>query len=557
MGDNLMATYKKRLTFTASRLRDFLKAFFRSKRGMVGVLILTIFGIIAVGAPLMTPYNPTRDENLAYRLAAPTWLRNFPGYEEINENIKVVPDPGFSSAESLNQWNVTTSPPSKAEAISVTYSSTIGNTLAGGSGPGCLAITFRREQTGAVFKDVTVRISRRFYYPYKSSPGRFSGTIALTATGTGAIAATDKALLDVPATINVFIAVENKSYPLWPHLPPYNPSTLAGENVITPNGTIQTSMSSKWISSVGEAGSPIDSAWPGTIQKIHGGSKTVLTDPCFVVFNRTRIPNTFTYGVEFTFKDTDLAKQDREVETTIYLDDLSLRTYGTSFGLLGTDQLGRDIFTQVLYGTKISLYVGLMVSIFGVAVGLLIGLASGYLGRLADEIMMRFTDMLLVIPALPLLIVLVAVLGATLQNLIILLVLLGWMGFARIVRSQVLSLKERSFIEAAKAVGAGRTHIIIRHILPNVMSLVYVTLAMSVPGAIVTEAALAWLGFYWGPGVTSWGKMLRDVQMTEGATTKWWWVVPPGLCIAAIALAFILIGYALDDILNPKLRVRR
>ncbi len=89
------------------------------------------------------------------------------------------------------------------------------------------------------------------------------------------------------------------------------------------------------------------------------------------------------------------------------------------------------------------------------------------------------------------------------------------------------------------------------------MSLVYVTLAMSVPGAIVTEAALAWLGFYWGSDVTSWGRMLRDVQMTEGATTKWWWVIPPGLCIAAIALAFILIGYALDDVLNPKLRVRR
>jgi peptide/nickel transport system permease protein len=153
------------------------------------------------------------------------------------------------------------------------------------------------------------------------------------------------------------------------------------------------------------------------------------------------------------------------------------------------------------------------------------------------------------------LIVIVAVTGPNLNNLILVLGLLGWMGFARTVRSQVLTIRERPFVEAAKSIGASKAHIIIRHILPNVMSLVYVSLATAVPGNIVAEAALSWLGFF-DPNVMSWGRMLHDVQ-SEGAVTNWWWVLPPGISIALVALAFILIGYALDEVLNPRLRMRR
>jgi peptide/nickel transport system permease protein len=168
---------------------------------------------------------------------------------------------------------------------------------------------------------------------------------------------------------------------------------------------------------------------------------------------------------------------------------------------------------------------------------------------------MRVCDVLLVLPGLPLLIVLVAVLGTSIDNLIILLGALGWMGFARVVRSQVISLRERPFIEAAKAVGAGKTHIMFRHILPNVMSLVYVTLATTVPGNIVAEASLGFLGFT-DPNRMSWGLMLNNMA-SNTAYQNWWWVLPPGLCIAFIAIAFILFGYALDEVLNPRLRLRR
>lgn len=257
-----------------------------------------------------------------------------------------------------------------------------------------------------------------------------------------------------------------------------------------------------------------------------------------------------------TYKVTADGKVWKEVKSIVYIDDIRARFFGNAFGLLGTDQYGRDIFTQLIYGARISLYVGLLSAILSVLIGLIFGLSSGFLGGIVDEIMMRFNDMLLVLPGLPLLLVLMVVLGQSVNNLIILIGVLGWMGFARVVRSQVLSLKERPFIEAARAVGAGKFHIIVRHVLPNVMSLVYVTLATSVPGAILLEAAISWLGWY-DPSKMSWGRMLHDVQTSPEAVMKWWWVLPPGLCIAAISLSFILLGFALDDVLNPKLRKRR
>jgi ABC-type dipeptide/oligopeptide/nickel transport system permease subunit len=269
----------------------------------------------------------------------------------------------------------------------------------------------------------------------------------------------------------------------------------------------------------------------------------------------TEKPGKYLYGLEITFYDILPQFSGQNVSTTLYIDDFALKLYGNAYGLMGTDHFGRDLFAQLVYGTRISLYIGLLVAILSVAIGLIVGLAAGYLGGAADQFLMRFNDLLLVLPGLPLLIVLVSVLGTRIENLILLLGFLGWNGFARVVRSQVLSLRERPFIEAAKAAGAGTGHILLRHVLPSIMSLVYISLATSVPGAITAEAALAWLGFY-DPNRMSWGRMLHEV-FTAGATRNWWWILPPGICIAAIAVAFILLGYALDEILNPKLRIRR
>src|SRR5437879_4209206 len=150
--------------------------------------------------------------------------------------------------------------------------------------------------------------------------------------------------------------------------------------------------------------------------------------------------------------------------------------------------------------------------------------------------------MMLVITSLPLFIFLFVVLGTNLINIIMLICFLGWMGFARVIRSQILSLKERPFIEAAKAAGAGTRRILSSHIFPNVVSLTYVNLALAVPGAIITEAALSFLGLG-DPSSPSWGQILSRAQ-SFGAQRIWWWVVPPGIAIALVSLSFVLIGYA-------------
>jgi peptide/nickel transport system permease protein len=238
---------------------------------------------------------------------------------------------------------------------------------------------------------------------------------------------------------------------------------------------------------------------------------------------------------------------------------LQLRILGTAYGLLGTDNSGHDLWSQNVYGSRISLFVGLVAAGIGIGLGLVVGVLAGFLGRLVDEVLMRFTDMMLVIPLLPLLIVLVGVLGQKLINVIIIIGFLGWMGFARIVRSQVLSLRERPFVEAAKAAGAGPFRIMSRHIFPNIVSLTYVNLALSVPAAILTEAALAFIGLS-DPSVVSWGNIYELATMAGALNIHpppWWWLIPPGVGIALVSLSFILIGFALDEIFNPRLRRRR
>ncbi|MGQ9459792.1 MAG: ABC transporter permease [Candidatus Bathyarchaeaceae archaeon] len=221
---------------------------------------------------------------------------------------------------------------------------------------------------------------------------------------------------------------------------------------------------------------------------------------------------------------------------------------------LGTNDVGQDILSEVIYGTRTSLTVGLIAAVLTVLVGTIIGLVAGYFGGGVDDLLMRFTDMVLSLPDLALMIVLIAYGGRSIWNIILVIAIVSWTNTARMVRSQVLSLKERSFVEAARAIGAGDTHIILRHILPNVMSIILPLTIMSVVWGILTEAGLAFLGLG-DLTIKSWGTILYYAAYRGGFILKaWWWIIPPGLCITFTALGFTLIGYALDEVLNPKLR---
>jgi peptide/nickel transport system permease protein len=222
----------------------------------------------------------------------------------------------------------------------------------------------------------------------------------------------------------------------------------------------------------------------------------------------------------------------------------------------GTDDLGRSILTQVIWGARISLTVGFASTLISILIGAVIGIMAGYFGGVPETVMMRFTDWFLVIPFLPLAIALASILGQSLGVIIFVIGVTSWPGTARVVRAQVLTVKTRGYVERARALGASNWHLITRHILPNVFPLIFANTILVVAVAILSETTLSFLGLG-DPLHVSWGTMLEFAYAAGAPTTgQWWWIVPPGLAIILVVLAFTMCGYALDEILNPRLRQR-
>jgi peptide/nickel transport system permease protein len=226
----------------------------------------------------------------------------------------------------------------------------------------------------------------------------------------------------------------------------------------------------------------------------------------------------------------------------------------SEYGPLGTDLLGRSVWTQLVWGSRISLLVGLAATAIAIVIGTVVGVAAGFYGKRVGSVLMRITEWFLVIPFLPLAIALAAVLGPSLGNIILVIGITSWPSTTRLVRSQVLTLKERLYVDRSRALGASNAHLMARHILPNVSGLILANLTLTVPIAILSETTLSFLGLG-DPTNASWGKMLEDAfqtgALTEGA---WWYFVPPGVCIVLVVMAFVLIGHALEHVLDPRLR---
>lgn len=223
---------------------------------------------------------------------------------------------------------------------------------------------------------------------------------------------------------------------------------------------------------------------------------------------------------------------------------------------LGTDNLGRSVLALTIWGARISLLVGLVATFISMLIGSVVGIAAGHFGRWRDSLLMRITDWFLAIPFLPLAIVLASLLGPSIWNIAFVIGITSWPGTARLVRAQALSVKTRPYVERARALGAGHWHLITRHILPNVFPLIFANTILVVAVAILSETTLSFLGLG-DPLSVSWGTIL-EFAFSSGAATGgwWWWLVAPGVAIVLVVLAFTMCGYALDEILNPRLRRR-
>lgn len=243
-----------------------------------------------------------------------------------------------------------------------------------------------------------------------------------------------------------------------------------------------------------------------------------------------------------------------DVDSTIDIKSSKLILGGKVYGMMGTDELRRDLAVGLLWGTPLALFIGISVAIGSVVIGLIYGVFAGYKGKKTDEALMRFNDVIYALPALPLLIILAVTVGNSVFLIVGFLMIFGWVGVAKVSRSMAIQIKTLQYVEAAKIMGQKDIKIIFKHILPQLLPYTFASIAISVPAAITTEAGLSFLGLG-DPTFPTWGQILHDAS-SFGAAARglWWWILPPGIMIAITGLAFVFIGNAMDTIANPRLK---
>ena len=262
-------------------------------------------------------------------------------------------------------------------------------------------------------------------------------------------------------------------------------------------------------------------------------------DPTQVDFKNKNLP-----PVGFSSEQSIFDRNTEQLITT--------ETQGTWLHPFGTDDKGRDLLAMLVSGTRISLQIGLMATLIAIFIGLVIGVVSAYLGGWVDNALMRFTDIMMTFPFFLLLVLIVFLYGSSLWFIILVIGLTGWTGTARLVRSETLSLRTRDFIMASKSLGASDRRIVFRHLIPNVMSLVIVIATLSIPGVILAEAALSFIGLG-DPTVTSWGLVLHAGQ--RSLDTAWWIAVEPGIMLFLTVLAFNFLGDGIRDAFDPRSQI--
>ncbi len=237
------------------------------------------------------------------------------------------------------------------------------------------------------------------------------------------------------------------------------------------------------------------------------------------------------------------------------IDLYSIETAPDSAHILGTDELGRDVLTRLLYGGRVSLAVGVLASVFEIIIGVGLGAIAGFYGGKVDSVIMRITDVIMCFPFFVVAIALAAMIGPSMMNLIFIIAILEWTKIARIVRAEVLSIKERDFIQASRSMGLSKMEIIIKHILPNTFASIMVFATLAIANGILTEAALSFLGLGVRPPQPSWGNMLSAAQSMRVLQYEWWMWIPQGFLVFITVISINFLGDGLRDALDPKLKI--
>ncbi len=292
---------------------------------------------------------------------------------------------------------------------------------------------------------------------------------------------------------------------------------------------------------------------PEGYERIINQGLTEVIDVVYILFSKAEenalLERAEPLKGEYIF-EIEILRTDRNLQ----VESLKLLAMGSAYGIFGTDVNGRDIFVGIIWGARVALILGLVVAIVSVLIGVLYGTVSAYLGGWVDEILQRIQEFAISIPLLPLLLILAFYFQPTIWNLIILLIVFSWPGPVKTIRSMALQIREQLYITAAKAVGASTSRIVLRYIFPQILPYTFALVAFAVPGAILTEAGVSFLLGAQGVLEITWGRILSDAQEASAVLTgMWWWVLPPGFMIAISGLAFVLIGTALDRVLNPRL----
>jgi ABC-type dipeptide/oligopeptide/nickel transport system permease subunit len=563
----------------ARKIKGFWEDFSHNKIGFAGLSIILLYVVVALLAPYITDYQPLRPPRVAGRYAPPEWLKLFPAYQDWPPTIRI---PLNNWSETQNYETISLEKVNSTQKIHFTNNGSTGeleyyfeintdyNYQAPDSFELVMAWTARRSNLSYRLETYIVTPDGESYmllgqdYDIVTQriivlPSSWNIVSTSLTTTSGSIDLRrrlfyedfyiqfyEEALADYEE--GLYDSFSNSTYntrrSLW----------------LRANGTLD-GFEEWWVvywSAYGEelwdtfwtARLPQAQAYADALAKAAADNEANNLTPQTIIFDQTGtyklllkliiIPSADTAALDISFPANN-----------------RLRFWGKVHGLLGTDSFGGDVWVQLVFGAQVSLLVGVLSALLSTSLGILFGVVSGYVGGLVDEFTMRVVDVLLCLPVLPILLALSSYFSPNVYFIVVIIAIFGWQGLSRVIRSRVLSLREMPFVESAKAAGGDSTYLIRRHLIPNVFPIAMAAMVLAVPGAILTEAALSFLGFG-DPTSPTWGKMLYEAQQ-EGAfkALAFHYILPPGLAITVLCVAFVFLGHALDEIVNPRLRRRR